>query len=419
MVYDHSCRWRYKFNPKKSAVLVYGERERENRINATFRTYRLGNEVIKEAQSYDHLGLKNNSTGQNRERIVEKISKGRKALNAAVGLGLKPGGLSIKSCSLIFWSLVVPILTFACELWVLNDEDIKLLEDFQAYAGRRIQRFRQSSPRATSYVGLGWIRLEIFVYVKKLLFIRTIAIMNEDSIYRRIFMNRYLEYDRNRLTPVENRLQSPTFDMLRISEIFNLYNEIGMMIHVTRVYSKKQWRDIVWERAWVLENQDWQFRVALFNTTKYINATIDYVQTLIWWQIGSFFHEIMLPCEMMCKLVCRASDLKSDSHQYKNNPLNRPICNNCNEMAMENVEHLLMHCPYLNEERDFLSIEIENLERYYGINIITPVENNLFTLLRKALDIDNAEMMLQFYRIVATNVHQMYCKIMKTREGVG
>ena len=184
-------------------------------------------------------------------------------------------------------------------------------------------------------------------------------------------LNRYLEYDRNRLTPVENRLQSPTFDMLRISEILNLYNEIGMMIHGTRVYSKKQWRDIVRERAWLLENQDWQFRVALFNTTKYINATIDYVQTLIWWQIGSFFHEIMLPCETMCKLVCRASDLKSDSHQYKDNPLNRPICNNCNEMAMENVEHLLMHCPYLNEEGDFLSIEIENLERYYGINIIT------------------------------------------------
>ena len=116
----------------KSTVLVYGERERENRVNATFRTYRLGNEVIKEAHSYDHIGLKNNSTGQNRERIVEKISKGRKALNAAAGLGLKPGGLSHAACSMIFWALVVPILTFACELWVLNDEDITLLEDMQA-----------------------------------------------------------------------------------------------------------------------------------------------------------------------------------------------------------------------------------------------------------------------------------------------
>ena len=30
-VYDHSCKWRYKFNPKKSAVLVYGESQGETR----------------------------------------------------------------------------------------------------------------------------------------------------------------------------------------------------------------------------------------------------------------------------------------------------------------------------------------------------------------------------------------------------
>ena len=81
--------------------------------------------------------------------------------------------------------------------------------------------------------------------------------MNDDSIYKRIFMNRYLESDRNRLAPVENRLQSPTFDMLRISEIISLYNEIGMTLHGSRFFTKKQWRDIVWEKAWMLENQDW------------------------------------------------------------------------------------------------------------------------------------------------------------------
>ena len=31
LVYEHSCVWRYRFNPKKSAVLVFGESERENR----------------------------------------------------------------------------------------------------------------------------------------------------------------------------------------------------------------------------------------------------------------------------------------------------------------------------------------------------------------------------------------------------
>ena len=67
--------------------------------------FKLGSEQIKERNSYDHLGLKNSRNGDNSERLNEKIKKGRKALNAASGLGLKPGGLTIKGCSIIFWAM--------------------------------------------------------------------------------------------------------------------------------------------------------------------------------------------------------------------------------------------------------------------------------------------------------------------------
>ena len=118
-----------------------------------YRDYKLGNDRIKENINYDHLGLKNNCFGQNTTRIKEKLSKGRKAFNAASGLGLKSGGLTIQACGKLFWAMVVPITTFASELWVLTDDDIKLLEEFQRYAGRRIQRFPIGSPNETSYTG--------------------------------------------------------------------------------------------------------------------------------------------------------------------------------------------------------------------------------------------------------------------------
>ena len=76
IVYNHSCKWRYRFNPKKSAVLVFGEGERENKVNSKYSTYRLGSDVIKEATSYDHLGLKKICLGLKKERTTEKISKG-------------------------------------------------------------------------------------------------------------------------------------------------------------------------------------------------------------------------------------------------------------------------------------------------------------------------------------------------------
>ena len=320
---------------------------------------------------------------------------------------------------MIFWALVVPIVTFASELWVLCDDDIKLLEDFQAYAGRRIQRFRHNSPRATSYVGLGWIRLELFIYVKKMLFIRTIAVMSDDSIYKRIFISRYLEYDHDMIRCTKNRLDSPTFDILRIASLFDLYNEVGNMLNGIAFFTKKQWKNMVLDKAWTFENQDWLVRTNLFISTKYINATVESVSLLIWWQVGGMSHELMVCCETMCKLMCRASELKVDCHQFKNNPLNRPYCDNCDEIAIENVEHLLMHCTFHNRRREMIYREIDDLERYYDTRILTPLENNLHTLLGKVTENANPEMMFHFCRIVAANVHCMYLAVTKNREGVG
>ena len=419
IVYDHSCVWRYRFNPKKSAVLVFGESERDNRNNSKYRMYKLGDNPIKEAHSYDHLGLKNNSLWQNKERLTEKISKGRKALNAASGLGLKPGGLTLRACGMIFWAMVVPIITFACELWVLDDEDVKLLEDFQSYAGRRIQRFKQNSPRATSYIGLGWIRLEIFVYVRKMLFVRSIAILEDNSIYKQVFINSYMLFNQNKDVSRENRLQSPTFDILKVSELFGLYDLIGQMMQGTRVFSKKQWRDIVWSKAWDLERQDWNFITNLFKSTEYVKATNNDIRPLVWWQLCDFSPNMTTQCETMSKLVCRASSLKCDAHQYKNDRVTRPYCDLCNEFALEDVEHIIMHCPFFEKQREDLFTEINILETFYGSSILSPPINNLHVILGKVPDGADAEMMLYFFKLVASKVHYMYTTVLKNREGIG
>ena len=79
---------------------------------------------------------------------------------------------------------MIPIITFASELWILSEYDINALDNFQKSAGRRIQRFHFKSPSATAFIGLGWIRLETLIYVKKLLFLRSIAILKDESIHK-------------------------------------------------------------------------------------------------------------------------------------------------------------------------------------------------------------------------------------------
>ena len=58
------------------------------------------------------MGILNDST----VRVEEKISKGRKTLNASSGLGIRKNGLNMGKCNLIFWQVVVPTVTFGSEV---------------------------------------------------------------------------------------------------------------------------------------------------------------------------------------------------------------------------------------------------------------------------------------------------------------
>ena len=169
MVYEYSRKWRFDFNSGKSAIMVYGEKGRDNTRNASNRVFKLGKGRIKERDEYDHVGVKACLNSEGNSRIEEKISKGRRTLNATAGLGIRQNVLNMATCNSIFWVIVMPIITFRSEIWQLTDGDIDKLQAFQRYAGRRIQRFPQRSPSSSSYYGLGWVRMETYIYVKKLL----------------------------------------------------------------------------------------------------------------------------------------------------------------------------------------------------------------------------------------------------------
>ena len=417
-VYQHSTKWRYTFNPKKSAVLVYGESDAENRNYTRYRIFKLGNEQIKERNNYDHLGQRNSRNGDNSVRLNEKIRKGRKALNAASGLGLKPGGLTIKGCSIIFWSMTIPIVTFSSELWVLNDEDVNNIEYFQRYSGRRVQRFHPKSPNETSYAGLGWIRIEYYIYIKKLLFIRSIACLEDDSIYKRVFKAKLLLFEENQHICNQNRYDSPILDMLNVAEHFGLIAEVKGIIRGIRVYSKYQWKELVWQRAWNLEDQDWGYRTRLFKSTLNLRRTMSNICLLVWWQLGDHHPELMYQCEVMAKIVFGASNLKSDNYVYKKNGGSK-YCELCNNMSVENAEHIIMHCQSLQNIRTKMLNEINELELASRTIILSNSIDLFSSLLGKIPKDTQPDIGTAYLKIVATNVYEMYRTIVLNREGIG
>ena len=83
IVYKFGCKWRFSFNAKKSAILVYGENKRDGIKARKFRMFKLGGERVKERFEYDHVGVKACTLNEDNESVEEKISKGRRVLNAS------------------------------------------------------------------------------------------------------------------------------------------------------------------------------------------------------------------------------------------------------------------------------------------------------------------------------------------------
>ena len=237
VVFQHSCIWRYCFNPGKSAVLVYGESVKDNKTGSTYREFKLGRGKVKQKLHCDHVGIKSCVMGDTHVRTLEKIEKSKKALNMSTNMGIIKGGLNLRTCCIIYWSVVFPTLTFGCEAWVIKAKDIELLHGFQRYASRRLQRLHSRSINTTCTACLGWMDIIRVIKAKKLICIRSIAYMTEYTPIRSIFVGRINEFERTQINPYD----SPIIQLLEISVEFQVLDVVKNMFNGTPI-TKLGWK---------------------------------------------------------------------------------------------------------------------------------------------------------------------------------
>ena len=144
------------------------------------------------------------------------------------------------TCNIIYWVIVVPIVTFGAEIWCLSESDLEKLNKFQIHIGKRIQRFPPRSPNSCSFFGLGWMRLSTYILIKKMLFALTILKMNEDSIIRQFFTMRISCFKVNPDMISENVHNSPTCEILKAVVRLGILNTLCDMTTGERpLYTKK------------------------------------------------------------------------------------------------------------------------------------------------------------------------------------
>ena len=179
-------------------------------------------------------------------------------LNASSGMGFRRNGLNMGTCNVVYWQVVIPTVTFGSEVWIISGKDEELLNSFQVYSSKRIQRFPQRAPNSCCSYGLGWLKITSYIRVKQLLFIRSILKMEPDNIIRKFFELRLKFFCENTLECRINRFKSPIFNLLDVAVIFGVFNTIQeMCTGKIPIASKRAWSKLIWDRAWRLEDANW------------------------------------------------------------------------------------------------------------------------------------------------------------------
>ena len=235
---------------------------------------------------------------------------------------------------------------------------MKLFEDFQTYAGRRIQRLFSRSPRICSFYGLGWIRLERFIEVKKLLFVRSVLSLGLDEPSRRVFCSRLEDYLVNVDVGVANVYGSNVFDMLNVASDFGVLDDVVSMARLGHIWSKDMWKKKIWKRAWDMDECFWAFQTLCHRSLDLLANVCGGAGYLVWWQISDVNHSLMKCCEVMVRLLSHASLLKTDDVRLKGSSIAARFCNMCDHAAMDDARHLILQCPDWQEERAEMMREI-------------------------------------------------------------
>ena len=150
----------------------------------------------------------------------------------------------------------------------------------------------------------------------------------------------------------------PTNKFLQLCKKYDLLHvvkdAIENCIHVT----KEQWKKMVIEKVWFLENRKWNVSKCLFQTLGRIQNLFVEIQLLPWWEYTKKMPIDVRKCRIIIKLLLDCHMFKSCKYRY-NNYAENPYCDMCEGRCIEDVDHVLFQCAGNEQLRCRLWAEVQ------------------------------------------------------------
>ena len=136
-------------------------------------------------------------------------------------------------------------------------------------------------------------------------------------------------------------------NFVMLQRFFGVFKSIKkMLLDISPVASKKSWSNLLWERAWQLEDGNWRASNLILNDNDLLMSIIKDTRYLSWWRISDLDYRLTNMCETMSKIVFHASLLKRDDYRLKGLPMSSRTCTLCDHYCIEYIVHIVSQCPY-------------------------------------------------------------------------
>ena len=340
VAYRHSCMWRYEFNPAKSHVIIFG------RDLCPMRQLCMGEQPIDIVECDTHLGVPLASKpGKIIIAMNDRVNIGRRNFFASLSLGSRSCPMSPVIVSKLYWSVVIPQMTYGLELLNLPSRAIAALESAHISMAKAAQGLPRSAANAAALPALGWLTLRSWLAYKRFMFMWHILLASMDCIYKYVLVERlmHLHY----LKCHNQRFKGPIVLMYETCLEYGLLEYVINAVRTGQYISNREWKRKVKDVIWQRERYTYVANCNIYKSMTLYKNCISPRNVWPWWLFAKRHPCYVQKCRVMFRLLTGNNAI---AERLRQAGISR-TCQQCSMMVADSISHMLFECECANQTR--------------------------------------------------------------------
>ena len=171
-----------------------------------------GNDEMKTVDKTTHVGITLQTLSNTPNSLTaDRVKKAKCSLLAARGIGSLSIPMPPSALSKMYWSIAIPRSLYGTEIVPYEQINIHELENAHRQNAKIVQGLPGNISRPAPLMPMGWITIQSYIDIKKIIFLLSILALPVANLYRKVVIQILLECSKS----TQNSKSSPVTCMYR------------------------------------------------------------------------------------------------------------------------------------------------------------------------------------------------------------